>query len=230
MNGEYGIVILNRYPELAEKFIQSIRTTHKELPNIVVVRDRNDATHGDDVAGIDGKVPIVFARNVNAGLQYWGDKDVIVCNDDMECVENDFFPRFYVISNFYSNCGMLSPLIKGGVGNRMQSYARADWKTNEITSKESLCFPCILIKRKLIDKIGLLDENFTGYGLEDMDYCLRAYQSGLDLMITKQLYIIHGDGTDNLSYGHNFSCSYAREPRKEMPWEYFKSKHANRVR
>ena len=196
------------------------------MPNIVIVRDRNQAKYGNDIAVIDGKEPFVFARNVNVGLQYFKDKDVIVCNDDIECNKHNFFNKLYAIAFGYPDCGMMSPLIKGGVGNALQDYYK-QWNTEpkEVTTKNTLCFPCVVISRRLINKIGLLDENFVGYGFEDADYCIRAYKAGFPLMITKQLYITHGNGTSGLSEGLNYSLSFAKETRDNASEKYFKEKY-----
>ena len=229
----YAVVVLNRYPELAQKFIKSIRATHDPMPSIVVVRDRNDATYGDGVNVIDGREPFVFAANANIGIQYYADRDVFLCNDDIECFERDFFPTLYDISRAYPKCGLLSPLIKGGVGSGIQNYFQRDevWKNlpNEVNVGGVVCFPCVLLKRKMIRRVGLLDENFTGYGLEDDDYCIRARMNGFWPMVTKQLYIKHGNGEAGLHRGDNYSLSFAREPRKDSPFEYFNSKYQQRI-
>ena len=226
---KYAVVILNRYPELAEKLIQSIRDTHKVLPSILVVRDRNDATYGDDVKVINGREPFVYACNCNLGIQYFGGRDIFLCNDDIECVEHAFFPTLHFISSLYPKCGLISPLIKGGVGNDIQNYYKVDelWKdkTNEIAVKTTLHFPCILLKRKLIQRIGLLDENFVGYGFEDVDYNIRAFKAGFDVMVTRQLHMKHGDGKAGLERGKNYSVSFAKEPEENLSMMYFQKKY-----
>ena len=42
---------------------------------------------------------------------------------------------------------------------------------------DSVCGACMLLRREVIDQIGLLDERFFMYG-EDLDWCLRARQAG----------------------------------------------------
>jgi len=226
---QFAVVILNRFPELAEKFIQSIRDTHEVLPQIVVVRDRHNADFGEDISVIDVKGDFIFARNANIGIQYFSTKDIILCNDDLECVEKEFFPKLHDISNKYSDCGLLSPLIQGGVGNPMQRYEPKDqiWdgSPDDIAVGKGVHFPCIVIKRKLIRRIGLLDENFVGYGWEDNDYCLRASHAGFKVMITKQLHIKHGTGEEGLNMGRNCTLSFARGTFDSKPSRnYFMAK------
>ena len=228
---EYGIIIPNRYPELALDFIASIKRTHAELPPILVVRDRNTQEYGNDAFVTDGPEPFSFTKNVNIGFKFFTNMDCFVCNDDLECVEKDFFPRLYSIMCLFPKCGLISPLIEGGVGNPMQSYhSRARlWEgfPNEVALKDStVCFPCVLISGQLINSIGNLDENLTGYGLDDDDYCIRARKAGLWTMITKQLRIKHGNGGPGTNRGYNYSLSFVRETVMPSDLPYLTTKHS----
>ncbi len=49
---------------------------------------------------------------------------------------------------------------------------------------------CMLVKRAVFEKIGLLDERFFLY-FEDMDFCLRAKKAGFASMIVPQAKIYH---------------------------------------
>ena len=59
---------------------------------------------------------------------------------------------------------------------------------------------CFMIKRRVIEKVGLLDEvTFPkGYG-EENDYCLRAQAEGFALAIADQCFVYHGKSK---SFGH----------------------------
>lgn len=54
-----------------------------------------------------------------------------------------------------------------------------------------LVFFCVAIKRGVIDKIGLLDEQFSPGNFEDDDYCLRAIEAGFKLGIAFDVFITH---------------------------------------
>ena len=226
---QFGVVVCNRYPELMEKFIESIKATHDQLPSIVVVRDRNDASYGKDVEVIDGRLPFVFARNSNLGIQYFADRDIFLCNDDIEIMQKEFFPQLHAIGCAYPRCGLMSPLIKGGVGNELQDYYKAEQMPEDAPKewvvKTTLHFPCILLKRRMIHRIGLLDENFIGYGFEDVDYCIRAFRAGFTSMVTRQLYVKHGNGETGLDRGKNYSVSFAKEPKETLSMQYFQKKY-----
>jgi O-antigen biosynthesis protein len=53
---------------------------------------------------------------------------------------------------------------------------------------------CLLIKRAVIDSIGLLDEQFGIGCFEDDDYCLRAIQAGFRTVIAADAFIHHHGG------------------------------------
>lgn len=50
---------------------------------------------------------------------------------------------------------------------------------------------CMLIKREVVDKIGLLDEIFTPGNFEDDDYSLRIRNAGYKLILCKDSFIHH---------------------------------------
>lgn len=225
----YGIVIPNHYPHLAEQFISSIRATHKQMPDVVVVRDRHDATFGEGIKVIDGIEPFIFARNANIGIQYFASRNVFLCNDDLECVIDDFFPKMAKIASRYPKCGIFSPLVMGGIGNEMQQYYRKDemWagKPSEVAVMSTMHFPCVMVMRRMIHRIGLMDESFAGYGWDDIDYCIRAIRAGFDTMITQQLYIKHGDGGEGVHKGKNYSLSFVREDLNNLSVDHFNRKY-----
>ena len=50
---------------------------------------------------------------------------------------------------------------------------------------------CMMIKKEVINKIGLLDENFLIGNFEDDDYCLRMRKAGYKLILCKDTFIHH---------------------------------------
>ncbi|GLX71213.1 glycosyltransferase family 2 protein [Paenibacillus glycanilyticus] len=62
---------------------------------------------------------------------------------------------------------------------------------------------CMLFSRALLQKIGMLDEQFSPGHFEDDDYCYRAWRAGYKVMIAKDVFIYHHGSA---SFG-----SYAKE-------------------
>ena len=51
------------------------------------------------------------------------------------------------------------------------------------------CF--MLIRMEVIDKIGLVDEIYTPYLLEETDYCIKARKSGFKIVTVPTVEVIH---------------------------------------
>jgi GT2 family glycosyltransferase len=58
---------------------------------------------------------------------------------------------------------------------------------------DAVCGACLLIRRAVIDRIGLLDERFFMYG-EDLDWCLRARQAGWAVRYEPEVVVRHQHG------------------------------------
>jgi len=61
---------------------------------------------------------------------------------------------------------------------------RVDWIT----------FCCVLIDKKVFDKIGILDERF-GFMFEDVDFCKRATDAGFKIECVEDAVVYHDIST-----------------------------------
>lgn len=78
---------------------------------------------------------------------------------------------------------------------------------------------CMIIRREVIDKIGLFDEEFKLYGCEDNDYCWRTQQAGWKLAYIHNIFIYH--------HGHGGLGMLGAKGTQQWTKnrEYFKQKH-----
>jgi GT2 family glycosyltransferase len=58
---------------------------------------------------------------------------------------------------------------------------------------DSVCGACLLIRRSVIERIGLLDERFFMYG-EDLDWCLRTQRAGWTVRYEPGIVVQHQHG------------------------------------
>lgn len=62
--------------------------------------------------------------------------------------------------------------------------------SDEISFPEWTSFACVLIRRKVFEDIGLLDEDFFMY-FEDVDFCKRAQEAGWQIIHNPQAHVVH---------------------------------------
>lgn len=232
----YAVVTLSRHPEYAQDLIASIRKHEPPDTEILVVRDRHE-TPFPGCSSITVLDPFCFARNCNIGIDTFRDRDIILCNDDVTLIEPTFAALERQIRAM-PRIGIIAPLVDGGVGNPYQSSHKVAelWKGPkgrpdmlEVGGVEAgsapVCFVCVYLSRSMIDEVGPLDENFTAYGFDDNDYCIRCRELGWRTIITRSATVRHGKGGPNLERGNNWSSSFARIPGNGDNREYFLQKH-----
>lgn len=57
----------------------------------------------------------------------------------------------------------------------------------------------LIVPKDFLQKIGGFDENFKGWGLEDVEFGYRCYKNGLKILVNSRIEVFHqyhGDGTD----------------------------------
>lgn len=89
-------------------------------------------------------------------------------------------------------------------------------------------FCCVLIKKEVIEKIGLMDENFTPAFWEDQDYLLRASYAGYSFATSNGAFIFHNHSTTSSAvskeiFERNRQYFYKKHPLGKWIWEHKRS-------
>jgi hypothetical protein len=151
---------------------------------IIVVDDGARAGWGPDlpagVRWVPGVKPFVFSRNANIGIRAAG-TDVLLLNDDARLTTKFGFTSLSFAARSRPDVGICSAAISGIVGNPNQT----PWLVAAGMRYEpaNLAFVSVYIPKSTFDRVGVLDEQFVGYGYEDNDYCIRVQKSGMGLAI-----------------------------------------------
>ena len=74
-------------------------------------------------------------------------------------------------------------------------------RTGSWSTRGRLVGFCLLIRRAVIDAIGVLDERFGIGCFEDDDYCLRAIQAGWRAVIARDAFVHHFGGRTFMGSG-----------------------------
>lgn len=146
-----------------------------------------------------------FSAGNNIGIKESSGDYVVILN-------NDTFVSPYWLDGLLKHCqrekiGMVGP-VTNNIGNQAKielpnyynehAFIRhaveraSDYYSRFYEmSSGSLAFFCVMIKRAVLDKVGLLDENFGLGWFEDDDYTLRVRHAGYKLLIADDVLIHH---------------------------------------
>lgn len=70
------------------------------------------------------------------------------------------------------------------------SYLMTAWPHDEVRSVDWLSGACMFIHRRAIDAVGLFDPTYF-FSIEDVDYCHRVHDAGLDVVYVPQARVQH---------------------------------------
>jgi len=144
-----------------------------------------------------------FAGGVNFGIQQAKGQYVVILNNDTLPTSGWLDEMINVFEN-NPTVGIVSPVTNYvGEGPQLELEAK-DIDPKEIDTYASkingrgvyhepgrLVFFCVMIRKNVIEQIGLLDEGYIKGNFEDDDYCLRAILSGYKLAIAKSAFVFH---------------------------------------
>lgn len=163
---------------------------HDYNDDIIVVWDRsrqNDvlpATHDYRVSEV--KTPFIYSRSCNVGIEAAGQNDVILLNDDAMLRTMGGFTAMQRQAYEHPEFGIIA-----AVTNVTGQEHQMPHSVGLREVPRMVCFICVLIPRRTIDKVGLLDEDFIGYGYDDDSYCLQVRQHGLKVGVFDHCFVDH---------------------------------------
>jgi len=141
----------------------------------------------------------------NVGIEKalkWDFDYVLLLDDDTEILDKNWLADLIKVGESDEKIGILGCRLIYPDGNiqHLGGYVKGWEITKELSDRKDVfevdhvmgCF--ILIKRSVIDKIGLVDEIYTPYLLEETDYCLRAKKQGFKIVSVPHVRIIHKKG------------------------------------
>lgn len=183
--------------KLVGNLIQCATAVRKRDPHLqVIVVDDGLALHpwphvlyGSCI--IQGKKPFCYATNCNLGIEAAlanpSCNGVILLNDDALVQTPGGLSTLAGVGMCHPEVGVLSAVCNR-IGNPNQQPGQLPTFRYD---PKVLAFVCAFISRTTLEKVGLLDERFTAYGCEDVDYCKRVMDAGLKLGITESCMVDH---------------------------------------
>lgn len=190
----------------ASNLIPCVEAVRKHEPEarIIVVDDGLDLSAADAEAEdndwhcwlcdmdpsllIAGVKPFNFSRNMNLGIKAAGADDVVLLNDDALLQVKAGFSAMQRAAEEHPEYGIISATtnVAGNPDQFPKGIGLRD------AGDKCVAFVCVLIPRRTIEAVGLLDERFTTYGWQDNDFCHRVRLAGLKVGIHDGCYVDHG--------------------------------------
>lgn len=204
------IILTYNKLEYTKQCIESIRK-YTEIGTYEIIIVDNNSLDGtvewikeqDDVIPILNNENLGFPKGCNQGIKLASGDNILLLNNDVIVT-----PRWLenlILCLYSSNqIGAVGPLtnfasyfqaINVKYRNLEELYRFSDEFNISDASKWQerlkLIGFCMLIKKDIINEIGLLDEQFTPGNFEDDDYSIRINKAGYKLMLCKDVFIHH---------------------------------------
>ncbi|BBI36136.1 glycosyltransferase [Cohnella abietis] len=196
--------------EYTQLCIESIRkyTERGSYEIIVVDNQSTDETvdwlkKQDDIKAIYNNQNLGFPKACNQGIEISAGDNILLLNNDTIVTSNwltNLITALYSASNVgavgsvTNNCSYLQTIpVNYSNMEEMQDFAHQINHSNPSSWEERLKLIgyCMLIRKSVVDQIGLLDERFTPGNYEDDDYSLRIRLEGYKLLLCKDTFIHH---------------------------------------
>jgi GT2 family glycosyltransferase len=189
-------------------------TVDRELVDVIVCDDASGPAHTaelDDVPGIDvvaGERNRGFAANVNRGLRVADpDRDVVVVNSDVVCLPGwlEWLQRsarsapdvavvggqlLFPDGSIQSAGSVRDRRVRAGIAHRYYRRPESFGPAGVAGPVLAVTGACMYLTRAAISGVGMFDEAFS-WIYEDVDWCLRAWQSGFRVMYEPRARVTH---------------------------------------
>ena len=210
------IVLLSwNFPDMTLKCLRTLRKETDMPHRLIWIDNGSEAENFERVKRYVGSFdnPIMFrfdnnryyAESTNKGIKLSDSKYVVTLSNDVFVTKGwltklvrilDHEPKIGLLSPMTDNIGSNGPrasmtVPKFNLLRESEPYERI----NELPSRFAYCedhvsmFSAVL-RRKMIDEIGLLDERFTCYG-NDFDYNDRIKQAGWKTAVALNCFVYH---------------------------------------
>jgi predicted SAM-dependent methyltransferase/GT2 family glycosyltransferase len=110
-----------------------------------------------------------FAKAVNAGIQNCKGDYIVILNDDIIFLSQS--------RNYW-----LQLLLEPFFNDPVLGVSGVHFLNDPISALDFVPYYCAMLKKDIINEVGLLDEQFNTGGCEDIDHCLRINEKGYHII------------------------------------------------
>lgn len=236
-NNKVSIIILTwNGLEYTKKCLESLKKSAMRFGCNVYVVD-NGSTDGtleylntlEWIEIITNNQNLGFVRGNNVAINLIDDGDIILLNNDMIIIQDDWLDLLYKAAYEKEENGIIGCRLINEKGEFLHAgtyiYPETYWgqqigggekdigQYSDNREVEGVVFACAYIKRKVIDKLGGLNEAFFSY-FEDTDYCLAAKKAGFKVICCGKVTLIHYQNVSTNINNVNFSDMFLKSQSK----------------
>jgi GT2 family glycosyltransferase/tetratricopeptide (TPR) repeat protein len=217
------VIVTHNQLEFTRQCVESVRRYTDEPYELMFVDNGStDGTldylkavpNGRVIANPDNRG---FPAAVNQGIALANGRQVLLLNND--CVApRGWLRRLLGVLHSDAQIGLVGPCSNCVSGEQqvpvdytdlegLDRFAEqwADAHAGEVADTDRLVGFCLLIKREVLERVGLLDERFGTGCFEDDDYCLRAIHAGFRAVIAREAFVHHYGGRTFVGSGVDFA-------------------------
>jgi GT2 family glycosyltransferase/tetratricopeptide (TPR) repeat protein/2-polyprenyl-3-methyl-5-hydroxy-6-metoxy-1,4-benzoquinol methylase len=231
------VIVTHNQLAYTRQCVDSIRQYTDEPYELIFVD--NASTDGTlDYLGSLGEVRSIrneknlgFPSGANQGIRAATGNQILLLNNDT-LVTTGWLRRLLRALHSDSKTGLVGPCSNCVSGEQQVEVTYDDltgldgfaWdfgKANNgrLQPTDRLVGFCLLIRREVIDSVGLLDEQFGVGCFEDDDYCRRASEAGFRLTIACDAFVHHFGGQTFIGAGVDFAALMRENQRLfEAKW------------
>jgi GT2 family glycosyltransferase/tetratricopeptide (TPR) repeat protein/2-polyprenyl-3-methyl-5-hydroxy-6-metoxy-1,4-benzoquinol methylase len=233
------VVVVHNAIECTQQCLASVgQYTDEPYEVIVVDNGSTDATpvyleHLSGIRTVRNLTNRGYPAAANQGIQAANGQQIVLLNND--CVVTTGW-LYRMLSALYSaqEIGLVGPCTNVAPEGPQRVRAdyddldaldgfawdfgqRLDGQRADVTPLSGFC---LVMKRALVERIGLLDERFGVGCLEDDDYCLRAKRAGFRVLLARDVYIHHFGHRTFQATGVNMDALYQQNlPMFQAKWD-----------
>lgn len=163
-----------------------------------------------------------FSKSNNIGIKNsikeYNPDYFLLLNDDTETIQANWLSKIIEVGQSNPKIGILGCKIiyPNGRLQNLGGYVKGWNITKEKSANKKRVFEVdhvmgafMMIKNDVVNKIGLLDEHYSPYLLEDTDYCINAKKEGFKVVSVPNVKIIHNKGK-SISTKENYERKFIR--------------------
>lgn len=148
-----------------------------------------------------------FAIGNNKGIVYaqqkFAPQYVLLLNNDTEIIQSDWLSRMVAMAEAAGDIGIVGCKLvypdgkTQFIGTKITPKGfiwlnpKSESTLPEVFDADAVLGACFLIKKAVLDKIGLLDVGFSPFVHEESDFCARARKAGYRTVLVQTVKVVH---------------------------------------